>query len=320
MRSGTQEAEHEITVRAPAETVYRLLADVASWPRIFPPTVHVDHLERSDTDETIRIWATANGEAKSWVSHRTLRPEERRIDFAQRVSTPPVAEMSGTWLAEPAGPGTTRLRLLHHYRAVDDDPEGLAWIDTAVERNSRTELASLKTTIEQATDTAAGLTLSFTDTVWIDGSAKDVYDFINEADRWTERLPHVDRVGLTEDVPGLQVLEMDTRAKDGSTHTTKSVRVCFPHHLIVYKQSTLPVLLTLHTGYWDIEETDDGVRATAEHTVVLNPDTITQVLGAGAGPAKARAFVRDALGTNSRATLGHAKDHAERRNRPCPPP
>ena len=55
-----------------------------------------------------------------------------------------------------------------------------------------------------------------------------------------ERLPHVARVVLTEDTPGLQFLEMDTRTKDGSTHTTKSVRVCFPDTRIAYKQITLP--------------------------------------------------------------------------------
>jgi len=76
-----REVEHEITVQAAAADVYRLLAEVENWPRLFPPSVYVDYLERTGTSERIRIWATANGEAKNWTSRRWLRPRDRRIDF-----------------------------------------------------------------------------------------------------------------------------------------------------------------------------------------------------------------------------------------------
>ncbi|MFJ4774537.1 aromatase/cyclase [Streptomyces uncialis] len=308
-----REVEHEITVAAPAKDVYRLLAEVENWPRLFPPSVYVDVLERDGALERIRIWATANGEAKHWTSIRELDPDGLRIEFRQEVSAPPVASMRGTWIVEPQGDDTSRLRLLHEYRAIDDDPEGLAWIDQAVDRNSRVELPSVKAGLEEVTR-AAELALSFVDTVTVDGSAKDLYDFVNEADRWSERLPHVSEVKLTEDTPGLQVLRMETLTADGSAHTTESVRVCFPHHKIVYKQTTLPALMNLHTGYWLFEEGADGVtRASSQHTVVLNAENITKVLGADATVADAREFIRNALGGNSRATLGHAKDYAQAR-------
>ncbi|MCL7378070.1 aromatase/cyclase [Streptomyces sp. 35G-GA-8] len=307
-----REVEHEISVSAPAPEVYRLLAEVANWPRIFPPSVYVDYVEKNGDEERIRIWATANGEAKNWTSFRRLDPVGLRITFRQEVSAPPVAEMSGTWIIEPRG-AECRLRLLHSYRAIDDDPAGLAWIDEAVERNSRSELAALKANVELATHSAE-LTLSFEDSVRVNGSAKDAYDFVNEAQLWTERLPHVSSVSLTENEPGVQTLRMDTVAKDGSTHTTESVRVCFPHHGIAYKQTTLPALMTLHTGYWRFDEESDGVTTvTSQHTVVVNTETITRVLGPDAGVPEARTFLREALGANSRATLGHAKSFAEAR-------
>ncbi|MFD4575708.1 aromatase/cyclase [Streptomyces sp. NPDC058417] len=311
-QEGLREVEHDITIDAPAAAVYRLIAEVENWPRIFPPTIHVDHVERGDREERIRIWATANGEAKNWTSRRALDPEALRITFRQEVSTPPVAAMGGTWIIEPLSETSSRVRLLHDYRAVDDDPAGLKWIDEAVDRNSRSELAALKSNVELA-HASEDLTFSFEDTVRIEGSAKDAYDFINEAGLWVERLPHVASVRFTEDTPGLQVLEMDTRAKDGSTHTTKSYRVAFPHHRIAYKQVTLPALMTLHTGIWTFTETDGGVDATSQHTVVLNTANIARILGDEATVADARAYVHSALSTNSRATLGHAKDHAERR-------
>ncbi|MGW0499659.1 aromatase/cyclase [Streptomyces sp. NPDC003007] len=302
--------EHEIAVDAPAAAVYRLIAEVENWPRIFPPTIYVDHVERGADEERIRIWATANGEAKNWTSHRTLDPRALRITFRQEVSSPPVAAMGGTWIVEPLSDTASRVRLLHDYRAVDDDPESLKWIDEAVDRNSRSELASLKQNVELA-HASEELTFSFEDTVQIQGQAKDVYDFINEAGLWAERLPHVASVRLEEDTPGLQSLEMDTRAKDGSTHTTKSYRVTFPHHRIAYKQVTLPALMTLHTGYWTFAENEGGVAASSQHTVVLNTGNIARVLGPDASVADAREYVRNALSTNSRATLGHAKDYAE---------
>ena len=309
-----REVEHDIVVSAPAEAVYRLIAEVRNWPRIFPPTIYVDHLERGEREERIRIWATANGEPKNWSSRRTLDPEGLRVGFRQEVSTPPVAAMGGAWVIEPLPDGGSRIRLLHDYRAVDDDPAGLEWIDQAVDRNSRSELAALKTNVEAA-HAAEDLTFSFEDSVQVDGSAKDVYDFINEAGKWAERLPHVATVRLDEDMPGLQTLEMDTRAKDGSTHTTKSYRVCFPHQGIAYKQVTLPALMTLHTGYWTFAENEDGggVTASSQHTVVLNTDNIAKILGDEATVADAREYVHSALSNNSKATLGHAKDYAEKK-------
>nr|BAJ07855.1 putative aromatase [Streptomyces sp. 2238-SVT4] len=308
----TREVEHEIIADAPAEAVYRLIAEVENWPRIFPPTIHVEYLDRGVDDERIHIWATANDEPKNWTSRRTLSPADLRIDFRQEVSTPPVAAMGGAWIIEPVTATRSRIRLLHDYRAVDDTPENLKWIDEAVDRNSRAELAALRTNVERA-HAEAELTFSFEDSVAVDGAVKDAYDFINEAYLWSERLPHVAKVRLSEDTPGLQSLEMDTQAQDGSVHTTKSYRVTFPHHKIAYKQVTLPALMNLHTGYWTFTESDSGVTASSQHTVVLNTANIARILGDDATVADAREYVRNALSTNSRATLGHAKAYAEGR-------
>ncbi|MEU8592081.1 aromatase/cyclase, partial [Streptomyces sp. NPDC048664] len=164
----TREVEHEITIAAPAQAVYRLLAEVDNWPRIFPPTIHVDRVDGDERSERIRIWATANGQPKNWTSRRELDPEALRITFRQEVTTPPVAAMGGTWIVEPLGEDSSRVRLLHDYRAVDDDPHDLIWIDEAVDGNSRRELAALKENVEFA-HAAAERTFSFEDTLTLDG-------------------------------------------------------------------------------------------------------------------------------------------------------
>lgn len=307
----TRHVEHTIDIEAPATDVYAMIADVSNWPLAFPPTVHVDHIEAGATDERIRIWATANGTAKTWTSRRALDPAALRISFRQEVSAFPVAAMGGTWQVLGTDTGS-RVVLSHDYRAIDDDPDHLEWIDKAVDANSQTELAALKANTEfAATDTE--LSLSFTDEVTTSAAARDMYDFVNDAQLWVDRLPHVASVELREDTPGLQVLRMATLTANGDRHTTESVRVCLPPDTIVYKQTTLPALLALHTGCWRFTAHGESTIASSQHTVIIRPDRIVPVLGVDATVADARAFVRDALGTNSRATLALARDYAEGR-------
>jgi aromatase len=180
----------------------------------------------------------------------------------------------------------------------------------ATDRNSEHELANLKAIAENLSR-AEELTIVFDDTVEIEAARPDVYDFLYRAQDWPVRLPHVSRLDLVEDTPGVQLMEMDTTTADGSVHTTRSVRVCFANTTIVYKQLRLPALMTVHNGRWTLEDTPAGVRATSTHTVVIKEDAVTAVLGEQATVQDAKRFVRKALGTNSTATLMRAKEYAE---------
>ncbi|MGH6656849.1 MAG: aromatase/cyclase [Actinocrinis sp.] len=323
----THFTQHEITVESDAETVFELIADVGGWPQVFGPTVHVDLLGDTAGEQLLHIWATANGEVRDWTSRRTLDRKSGVIDFRQVVSSPPVASMGGRWIVEPADPGagsngshvsngtrgTNRcvVALTHDFEAIGDDPDAVAFIRTAVNRNSDAELAALKAAAEQTA--ADDLRFTFSDGVSISGSLSDVFEFINRAGLWPLRLPHVSRVDLEERVPGVQRMVMDTRSPDGSIHTTESVRLCFPERgLIVYKQLRLPAVMLAHTGRWEFREVPDGlVEARSFHTVTLNPAGVREALGAAATMDEARQKVRHALGTNSLTTLRHAKQHVE---------
>ncbi len=317
----THVTEHTVVVDAPADTVYGLVADVSAWPQVFGPTIHVEVLEEHADEQLLRIWATANDQVRSWTSHRILDSRARTVSFRQVVSAPPVASMGGKWLVEPNDDGGSRVVLLHDYTAVDDDPAAVELIERAVDRNSRAELTALKNAAEQSggEDGAedGGLRFTFCDSVDVNGSAEDVFAFLDRADLWPERLPHVARIGLEEspsDGGGstVQRMDMDTRSPDGSLHNTMSVRVCFPDRaVIVYKQLRVPVVMSGHTGRWEIEPHGKGVRATSWHTVTLDPEGVRQLLGPEATLAEARAKVRQALGANSTTTLRHAKRFAE---------
>ncbi|GIJ60418.1 aromatase/cyclase [Virgisporangium aurantiacum] len=300
---------HEVTIEAPADVVYDIVADVGRWPYAFPPTLHAERVELVGRDERIRIWALANGEVKSWHSRRVLDPDRRRVSFRQEVPAAPVAAMSGEWILRPLDGDRTHVTLTHDYRAVDDDPAGLDWIDRAVDRNSTSELAALA----RAATAPAGQALDFTDSVEVKGSVADVYEFLYRADAWPERLPHVARVALTEETPGVQTLEMDTGSPDGSTHTTRSVRICWPAGRIVYKQTELPALLGVHTGEWRLTGGPEVVVASSRHVVRIDPTAVPAVLGPDATVDEAAAKVRAALSTNSLTTLRAAKAYAEER-------
>ncbi|WP_276525838.1 aromatase/cyclase [Streptomyces viridochromogenes] len=306
----THVMQHTVGVAASADIVCDLLADVTGWPRMFGPTVHAEQVSEDATQERIRLWALANGEVRSWTSRRHIDRRARRITFRQELSQPPVAAMGGEWRIAPEPGGTCSVTLLHDFAAIDDDPDGLDWIERAVDRNSAAELAALKATAE-AHEQSPDLFLTFEDGVTVNGPLEAVHAFIARCDLWPERLPHVTRLRLTEAGPGVQLMSMDTKAPDGSVHTTESVRIVLETGRIVYKQTRVPPIMTAHTGEWVLRATPEGVRAISRHTVVVNPVTVPEVLGAGATLADARDAVRTALGTNSLATLRLAKAHTE---------
>ncbi|MGW7413489.1 aromatase/cyclase [Streptomyces sp. NPDC054863] len=302
---------HEVTVAAPAGVVYGLIGDAVRWPLFFPPNVHVEQLEFDGTTERLRMWVTANGQVKSWSSRRTLDVARHRVDFRQEVAAAPVQDMGGAWIVESRGPASSRLTLHHDFTVADDNAADVAWVERATDTNSRAELANLKQLAERWQD-LDDLVISFEDSVRVNGPAELVYDFLYRVGDWPELLPHVSRLDLTEDEPGVQVMSMDTVTADGSSHTTESVRVCFPHAgRIVYKQTATPLLMSAHTGEWSVVPDATGVTVVSQHSVVLRPENIKQVLGENADVAQARRYVREALGRNSSATLALAKKHAE---------
>ncbi|MEU5348332.1 MULTISPECIES: aromatase/cyclase [unclassified Streptomyces] len=307
----SEHTSHEIGIDAPADTVYRVIAEAAAWPQHFAPTLRVEQTPLDGPTERLRIWATANDEVKTWTSLRVRRPEALRVEFRQEVSSAPVASMSGTWTAEARPEGGTRLALTHDFTAVDDDPGSLEWIRTATDRNSGTELANIKAVAERW-HRMGELVFSFEDSVTVKGEAREVYDFLYRAAQWPGRLPHVARLDLREDVPGVQAMSMDTLAKDGSVHTTESIRICLADELkIAYKQLVPPSLMAAHTGEWSLAQTDGGVLAVSRHTVTVNEANITKVLGESGTVASARDFIRRAAGGNSLVTLQHAKEFVE---------
>ncbi|MGK8500936.1 aromatase/cyclase [Nocardia asiatica] len=298
---------HSKVVQAAPEVVYGLVADVTRWPVIFEPSVLVRHLHRGPEEERFQLWATVGGTVRNWTSRRVLDAGQRRIVFEQERSQAPIASMGGGWSFREIAPGTTKVTLDHHFTVVDGvDPEQVA---ASVDRNSESELTALAR-IAELGHPVNEVIHTFADTVTLDCSAAEVYDFVYHSERWPEHVPHVSRIELTEDSEGAQLMEMDTVTAGGIPHTTKSIRVCFPGLRIDYKQLVPPAILFGHSGAWEFDDRPDGAVVTARHTVAINPAAAREILGADTDLADARAYLTDALSANSRNTLRCAQRYA----------
>jgi aromatase len=311
MTTQQQLTRHSVEIDADVESVYRLVENVAAWPAIFGPTVYVLPLERDGNRERFRIWATVNGKVARWTSARSLDPENRCISFEQEHPDAPLAAMGGRWEFRATRRGGTEVVLHHHFRMVDESPEAADWVRRALDHNSAAELTALAN-VAGTGHPVGDVLFTFRQTLTGNGSVADAYDFVYHAEHWPARLPHVADVRLIEEETGVQELEMVTKVPGGGTHTTESVRVCFPGEVIVYKQSVVPDPLMGHSGLWRFGRQGDDLVIASEHTVLLAPDRVKEVLGTSATVADARAFVREALENNSRVTMTHAKEFAER--------
>jgi aromatase len=293
---------HTTTITSSADAVYRRLEDVGQWSQMFEPTIHGAELARNGNKQTIQLWATANGEPKTWVSERDLDPAARTIRFAQTVTSPPVAEMAGAWKVLPLTEDSCTVELTHTYRAEDDSAESLAWIARAVETNSTKELSALRFACERDADSELS-PFTFTDSVDTTVDPVLLFSFLDRGELWAGRLEHVAEAEMKEFSDGLQLLRMRTRTPDGDSHVTESYRVSQSPARLLYKQVTLPALLSLHTGEWTITPAGESWRVTSKHTVAIDPEAVPKVLGPGATVSDAKQLARRNLGNNSLRTL-----------------
>jgi aromatase len=304
--SALAQAEHVAEFHGRAERGYQLIADVTRWPVLFGPCVAAKVLEKSATDERIRLWGLAGDQVRSWTSWRGFDPGQLRVDFRQEEPSPPVTAMSGRWEFTPAeGARPARLVLSHAWSSAD--PADSAAIADALDRNSNAEVGAISTWAERAEDPEE-LVFSFTDRVDMRGDPAVVYDFLARADLWPGRIGHVRDLGLDEAVEPVgggrvQVMDMLTAGGDGSTHSTRSVRLCFPGERIVYKQTVVPRGMLGHAGEWVIVGAEGGTTVTARHTVALDPAAVGDVFGPGTPLGEAKRLAQGLLSRNSRLTL-----------------
>jgi C7-C12 aromatase (ARO/CYC) len=300
----------EVTIPAAAETVYINVADLSSWPQFHPAAVHAETVRRDLDGVLVRHWALAGGSSvRTWESRWQFDPAARRIRFTHESPPAPLRSLEGEWTFEDRPDGACRASLSHTFTFDAADRDRTEAIAASLTRNTQELLDTARDTAARREELGS-LVLSFEDSLFVAGAVRDVYTFLYEAAAWPDRLPHVSRLVLQEETPNIQFFDMETKAPDGSVHSTRSVRVCRPEHLIVYKQTVLPALLDAHTGHWRMVETPEGVLASARHTVTIKRSALP-LLGEHTTVNDARRYLRRSLSVHAVRNLTLAKDYAE---------
>ncbi len=309
-KSEIHAAEFSTTAAGPAEVAFGIMLKAERWPQLFSTIVHTDFALREEGKDEVRVWGMQGENAvRAWTTRRVIDHEGMRIAFTNEPAIAPMTVMGGEWSFSPQPDGTTKINIRHEFGLPDNTKVPAGRIIQELERHSKIQLEQLR----QATERSAeldDLILDFEDPLYVGGAAEDAWKMLYEADKWPERLAHVAKLTMTEEVAGIQFFDMDTTTSDGRPHTTRSVRVCLPYSVIVYKQLQPPPLLSVHTGHWRFTPTREGVIVGARHTVTINPERL-DVLGAGATVEDARRYLRKVLSTNSMGNLRLAKGYAE---------
>ncbi|MGW7823523.1 SRPBCC family protein [Streptomyces puniciscabiei] len=299
-------AQQTVSVAAPADVVYGLLADTPRRPVLLPALVHTERIDFDGAQENLRLWRLRHGQVSSALARRVLQPRERRITFELQDALLPGAPTSGLWSVAPDGADRCLLTL-HQERAAGP------WENSgALESDVRAELAALRDAAEHW-HRLDELLLSFEDSVYVPGSPELVYDFLYRITDWAELVPHVEWVEVTEDRPGVQMTVLHTCAPEtGQTLVSEAVRLCFPAAgRIVHKETVTPDPVAAHYGEWYLEPDETGVRVVSVHHVMLRESAVEAVLGGGALLVDARRYVREWLGRSSTEVLSLARWHAE---------
>jgi C7-C12 aromatase (ARO/CYC) len=313
-----QLTSQQVTVAAPAQTIFDLVAAMEDWPQFVALLMHAEILGAADgyradgdrREDVVRRWFLAGpGQVRVRTSRRCLDPDGLRITLTDIEPGPARLEGSAEWRFEPLPDGTTRVELNHRVVPAGDEP-GPADSPAMLARHAQELLSAVKDAAERRAELAE-LVLSFTDSLFIAAAdTAEAYRVLYEADKWPERLEHVTALTMAEPEPGIQFFDMETWTLDGAAHTTRSVRVCLPNRKIVYKQIGLPVLLDAHTGHWEFTPTPEGIIASSRHTVTIKPSMLS-ALGEGTTVADARRYLRRVLSANSMKNLQLAKRYAE---------
>ncbi|MFI8324541.1 aromatase/cyclase [Streptomyces sp. NPDC085529] len=299
----------EVVVGAPAELVRSLVEDVVGWTQLYGPAVHAEILQDGGAEQLIQHWAVADRHSvRTWKVRRTRAAD--RISFVHEEPEAPFASLAGEWTFREQD-GKTLVTLRHDYTLLAAEEAGKDAVAAKLHAGNQDYLGVLQHAAENHEELDR-LIISFEDPLFIAGDLKDVYDYLWEADKWEERIPHIAKLDLEEPAPGVQFFDMDTSTPDGSSHRTRSVRITVEPHIIVYKQTELPVLLDGHTGHWKFTQTPEGVIAEARHTATIKPSAL-HILGEGTTVQDARNYLRRVLSANSVSNLRLAKAYAEER-------
>jgi|GEM_PF-1953965 len=299
---------HSIICRAPAESVYSIIRDVANWPKIFESCTAATSVERQGASELVRIEALQEGKTVSWNTQRRYFDEIFRVDFNLPVPMPFLESMKGQWRVVPLGPQRCILivnriyRLLSDVRGIRDGIETLSQASALVEKfigeNAQAEMHAIRAFVEGKDQAVTTFKQSYT----VPYSPDEVYALLARVAEWPQVLPHCEAVEVLYDDGQNQEFLMTVRTPRGQ-EVFRSIRRCNEQDLsIFYFQPKPPRVLRSHQGTWVIKSAPNGAEITSQHSITIDPEACLSVFGESE-PRVYKKQIIDLITTNSKATV-----------------
>jgi ribosome-associated toxin RatA of RatAB toxin-antitoxin module len=105
--------DNVIQIEAPADIIFRLVADVPRWAEMLPHYRYVRVLDRRGDQTLVKMAAHRDGIPVSWTSVLETRPAERRIRFRHVRGV--TRGMEVEWRLEPRPDGSTQVTIRHDF-------------------------------------------------------------------------------------------------------------------------------------------------------------------------------------------------------------
>lgn len=151
--------EHCVTIDAPVQYVYDVLADVEGYANLFPPTQSVTLLEQGADYQIARLVVDVSGQLQTWVTRRDMDATRKVIRYQQLETAPLVEHMGGEWRCFSLKEEQTQLVITHDF-IVRKPVDGLVlgkftpeqaeeMMRGAVERNSVADLDAVRKEAER---------------------------------------------------------------------------------------------------------------------------------------------------------------------------
>jgi aromatase len=259
---------HRITLAAPPEVVYDLVADNAHTPRLSPTVVHIERLEGDAGHDVIQRWVVDGGVPRTWRVARTLDAAGGRISFDQLIAAPPVAAMHGEWWIQAGAEGGTEVELSHAWTLTDSGEEAARRVAGRMDSGIGGQLRGLKHFAEHLD---ALTRHEFTDetSVFLPTPPVETVDGFWDPARWPELLPDCRKVTVAAEAE--RCLSVDL----GTTASGSVLRRCYVRPtatLIVWKQTEgLPPFCRSVRGEVRARPTAGGSTVSVRRTDSLDP-------------------------------------------------
>ena len=106
--------QNSVRIDAPADTVFRLAAEVEFWPVLLPHYRYVRVLRRGAGRRLVKMAASRDGIPVSWTSIQWLEPARHRITF--RHVTGVTRGMVVEWLIRPVDGAAVVVTISHRFQ------------------------------------------------------------------------------------------------------------------------------------------------------------------------------------------------------------